>query len=220
MESSSDISSSDCSDSEDSFPGIDFKSNKKVLDGYLKIVNDTITQAYQFYEGKIANYKKENEEQKAELEKKALEISRLKSIIANCAEDKEEQNEEEEVKDIEFPPYQISAIVAYTMDRAYYNKCHNNPQAIIDDQIMRNYTTFKFNEKTPIYISIEDKTMKFGKYEIFTTMKGSVKIMHNFKKSVKLVNKHTFNIFKAYAEGLQKDDYDETKLEFFNHMFD
>ena len=108
MESSSDSSSSDCSDSEDSFQGIDFKSNKKVLDGYLKIVNDTITQAYQFYEGKIANYKKENEEQKAELEKKAQEISRLKSILANYAEDKEEeQDEEEEVKDLKFPPYQI-----------------------------------------------------------------------------------------------------------------
>ena len=207
MESSSDISSSDCSDSDD------------YLDKYREIVK--LLEEHRELKKKNKERNMKIKELDAIIEGKNKEISRLKSILTNCAEDKEEeQDEEEEVKDLKFPPYQISAIVAYTMDRAYYNKCHNNPQAIIDDQIMRNYTTFKFNEKTPIYISIEDKTMKFGKYEIFTTMKGSVKIMHNFKKSVKLVNKHTFNIFKAYAEGLQKDDYDETKLEFFNHMFD
>ena len=207
MEASSDISSSDSSDSDD------------YLDKYREIVK--LLEEHRELKKKNKERNMKIKELDAIIEGKNKEISRLKSILTNCAEDKEEeQDEEEEVKDIEFPPYQISAIVAYTMDRAYYNKCHNNPQAIIDDQIMRNYTTFKFNEKTPIYISIEDKTMKFGKYEIFTTMKGSVKIMHNFKKSVKLVNKHTFNIFKAYAEGLQKDDYDETKLEFFNHMFD
>ena len=35
--------SSDCSDSEDSGPGIDFESNKKVLNEYLKFVGDRIT---------------------------------------------------------------------------------------------------------------------------------------------------------------------------------
>ena len=191
METSSDYSD----ESEIEF---DLNTHKKFVEDCVNFLKEHVHKIYEYYEGRIEAYKKEVDELKAKLEGK---------------------EEEEEEEDVAAPLYQIGAVVAYTMDRAYYNKCHNDAKAILDDRLMWNFNVFK-EGKPPIYISIEDQTLKLGKYDIVKNMKRAAKIMHNFKKSVKLVNKHTLNILKAYAEEISKGDNDNKKLEMFNHMFE
>ena len=238
MESSSDYSDNSSSELDE------LKSNIEQLDKFVEYVDyfkKVVASNYELYQYRIDNYKKEIKDLKKKLEKREKEEIISKTVVPgpdgnpititkfrvnvpieikyppySSDDDLDEDNEEEET---DVPLYQLSAIVAYTMDRAYYNKCHNDAKAVIDDQIMKKFTIYKIG-KPPIYISIEDKTLKFGRYDISNTMKRAAEVMRNFKKSAKLVHKHTFNILKAYAEELQKDDYDEKKLEMFNHMFE
>ena len=193
----------------------DYSDSDDYLDKYREIVK--LLEEHRELKKKNKERNMKIKELDAIIKEKNQEISKLESTLANYAEGKEEEEEEE--IEVEHPLYQLSAVVAYTMDRAYYNKCHNDAKAILDDEIWRKFSVFKYG-KPPIYISIENKTLKFGRYEIATTLKKQAAIMKNFKKSVKLANKQSFYIFKAYAEELQKDDYDEKKLEIFNHMFE
>ena len=82
-----------------------------------------------------------------------------------------------------------------------------------------NFTCFKIG-KPPIYVSYDDKILKFGRYDVANSMSRAAEVMRNFKKSTKFVHKHTFMILKAYAEEISKGDNDNKKLEMFNHMFE
>ena len=170
-----------------------FEANEDNLDNHLKAIKDCIMQAYKMYEEQIDAYKKENEELEAKLAKY-------------------EPSKEEEMSDLTF--YQLVQFAAYTMDKSYYNKYRNNPDK--NDDIKQESILIKNkDEEPPIMISINNKTLKFGKYVIVNKPTSNSFGLH-IDYMVKLVNKQTFNVFKAYAEQLRNGIDNEKKRELFN----
>ena len=117
--------------------------------------------------------------------------------------------------------YHLCQVVEYTTDKKYYDRDHN--RAIIIENPIENkiIVVQDKNKKPPLYISIDDKILKFGRYQaVERPFKANCVWFNEHDLKTKFVHKHTFDILKAYAQELLQEEIDEKKLEMFNHMFE
>ena len=117
--------------------------------------------------------------------------------------------------------YHLCQVVEYTTDKKYYDRDHN--RAIIIENPIENkiIVVQDKNKKPPLYISIDDKLLMFGRYQVVDKpMKANVIWLNELDLKTKFVYKHTFDILKKYAEELLKEEINDEYLKMFNHMFE
>ena len=116
--------------------------------------------------------------------------------------------------------YHLCQVVEYTTDREYFERDHNRA-IVIENPIENKIIVIQDkNKKPPIYISIDDKLLMFGRYQaVEKPMKANMIWLNEMDLQTKFVYKHTFDILKKNAEDLQKEEIPNEALEFFNHMF-
>ena len=103
--------------------------------------------------------------------------------------------------------YHLCQVVEYTTDKKYYDRDHN--RAIIIENPIENkiIVVQDKNKKPPLYISIDDKLLMFGRYQaVEKPMKANMIWLNEMDLQTKFVHKHTFDILKKYAEDLQKEE--------------
>ena len=117
--------------------------------------------------------------------------------------------------------YHLCQVVEYTTDNSYYKRDHNRTMFIEDPIESKIIVIQDKNKKPPLYISIDDKILKFGRYQaVERPFKANCVWFNELDLKTKFVHKHTFDILKAYAQELLQEEIDEKKLEMFNHMFE
>ena len=117
--------------------------------------------------------------------------------------------------------YHLCQVIEYTTDKEYYERDHNKAIFIENPVENKIIVIQDKNKEPPIYISIDDKLLMFGRYQaVDKPMKANIIWLNEMDLQTKFVYKHTFNILKKYAEDLQKEEIPNEALEFFNHMFE
>ena len=117
--------------------------------------------------------------------------------------------------------YHLCQVVEYATDKKYYDRDHNRA-IFIENPIENKIIVIQDkNKEPPIYISIDDKLLMFGRYQaVDKPMKANMIWLNEMDLQTKFVYKHTFDILKKNAEDLQKEEIPNEALEFFNHMFE
>ena len=117
--------------------------------------------------------------------------------------------------------YHLCQVIEYTTDKEYYERDHNKAIFIENPVENKIIVIQDKNKRPPIYISIDDKLLMFGRYQaVEKPMKANMIWLNEMDLQTKFVHKHTFNILKKCAQDLQKEEIPNEALEFFNHMFE
>ena len=117
--------------------------------------------------------------------------------------------------------YHLCQVIEYTTDKEYYERDHNRAIFIENPVENKIIVIQDKNKEPPLYISIDDKLLMFGRYQaVDKPMKANMIWLNEMDLQTKFVYKYTFNILKKYAEDLQKEEIPNEALEFFNHMFE
>ena len=117
--------------------------------------------------------------------------------------------------------YHLCQVIEYTTDKEYYERDHNRAIFIENPVENKLIVIQDKNKEPPLYISIDDKLLMFGRYQaVDKPMKANMIWLNEMDLQTKFVYKHTFDILKKNAEDLQKEEIPNEALEFFNHMFE